>query len=123
MEKIEMEYNMNVSPRILFIRLSTADGMAEWFADEVNVNENVFTFIWNGAEQKAEQLKSKKEEFVQYQWLDGDEDTYFEFKLQKDELTGELALIITDFAEPNEIEDARNLWDSQISHLKHILGM
>ena len=123
MEKIEMEYNMKGSPRILFIRLSTADGMAEWFADEVNVNENVFTFIWNGAEQKAEQLKSKKEEFVQYQWLDGDEDTYFEFKLQKDELTGELALIITDFAEPNEIEDARNLWDSQISHLKHILGM
>ena len=123
MEKIEMEYNMNVSPRILFIRLSTADGMAEWFADEVNVNENVFTFIWNGAEQKAEQLKSKKEEFVQYQWLDGDEDTYFEFKLQKDELTGELALIITDFAEPNELEDARNLWDSHISHLKHILGM
>lgn len=124
MEKFQIEYNMSVSPRMLFNRLSTATGLAEWFADEVYVNDKVFTFIWNGSEQKAEIIRKKNNDMVRFKWLDGDQkDNYFEFRLQEDELTGELALIITDFADQDEIQDAKDLWNSQVSELKHNLGI
>jgi len=43
--------------------------------------------------------------------------------LHTDELTGDVALLITDFAEEEDIEDSQELWNKQISNLKHILGL
>ena len=60
---------------------------------------------------------------VRFKWVDDDEDSYFEFKIRKDELTGEVALVITDFAEDDEKEEAVDLWDTQIAELKHALGL
>ena len=40
-----------------------------------------------------------------------------------DELTGDVALLITDFSEEDEKDDAIDLWDSQISELKHTIGL
>ncbi len=122
-EKYQLEFNINSSPKILFNRLSTASGLNEWFADNVGVQGKIFTFEWSGTEQKAEMVNRKDLRYVRFHWLDDEDDkAYFEFKLNLDELTGDLALIITDFAEPDEIEDAKELWDTQISELKHILG-
>lgn len=122
--KYQIEFVINTSERILFNRLSTASGLTEWFADDVNVQDNVFTFVWNGVEQKAKLLSKKNLSYVKFHWLDDeDEETYFEFRLNKLELTGGLALIVTDFAEDDDKEDAINLWDAQISELKHILGL
>lgn len=124
LEKYQLEYTLKSSAKILFNRLSTASGLNEWFADEVNINQGIFTFIWDGSEQKAKLVNKKDLKHVRFHWLDDeDEKTYFEFKLKSDDLTGDLALIVTDFAEVDEIEDATNLWDSQISELKHILGL
>ena len=122
--KYQLEYVINTSERILFNRLSTASGLTEWFADDVNVQDNVFTFVWNGVEQKAKLLSKKNLSYVKFHWLeDEDEDSYFEFRLNKLELTGGLALLVTDFSEDDEKEDATSLWDTQISELKHILGL
>lgn len=122
-EKFQLEYTINSSPKVLFNRLSTAGGLSEWFADDVNVQSDVFTFIWDGAEQQAKLVNRKDMKYVRFQWLDEDDDkVYFEFKLRTDELTGDLALIVTDFAEPEEKEDTIELWDTQISELKHIIG-
>ncbi|MEA2107290.1 MAG: START-like domain-containing protein, partial [Bacteroidota bacterium] len=82
-----------------------------------------YTFIWNGAEQSAKLLTKKDNQLVRYQWTEDDEDTYFEFKIHKDDLTGEVALVITDFAEDDEKDDSIDLWDSQIAELKHTLGL
>ena len=61
---------------------------------------------------------------VKFKWIDEEDDNnYFEFRIRQDELTGDVALIITDFAEDDEKEDSVDLWDSQISELKHALGL
>ena len=119
--KYTIEYTMKSSSRVLFNRLSTASGLSEWFADDVKIQGNNFIFIWDGSEEEAELLK-RDQKSVKFRWVDEDEDTYFEFKINKLELTGDIALIITDFAEEDEIEEAKELWDKQISILKRILG-
>jgi len=121
--KFELEYSLNSSPKILYPRLVTPAGLSEWFADDININGDIYTFIWNGAEQAAKLLTKKDNQLVRYQWVDDEEDVFFEFRIRKDELTGEVALVITDFAENDEKDDAIDLWDSQISELKHTLGL
>lgn len=122
-EKFEIEYIVNTSPTILFTRLSTPSGLSEWFADDVNLKGKVFTFVWEGTEQQAELIAKKENKLVRFHWLDDeDEKTYFEFRIETDELTGENAIIVTDFIEPDETESAIELWNQQIEELKHGLG-
>lgn len=119
-EKLELEYVINCSPKVLYNRLSSASGLAEWFADDVAVNGKKFTFIWDGFEQVANLALRKENLIVRFEWVD--DDTFFEFKITRDELTGDVSLLITDFAESDEMEEARSLWDSQVTILKHVLG-
>jgi len=122
--KFELEYTLNSSPKILFTRLSTAEGLAEWFADDVHVDGEEYIFIWDSTEQRAKQVLFRENKQVRFKWTDSDDDDrYFEFKLDIDELTGDVALIITDFAEEDEKEDAIYLWDTQISELKRAIGL
>jgi len=122
--KIQMEYPMHCSPKVLFLRLSSPAGLEEWFADQVNLVEpNVFSFSWGDVPQNAKIIASKDLKFVRYKWLD-DEDpqAYFEFKITIDELTGDLSLVIIDYVFEGEQIDSSKLWDKQINELKHVLG-
>lgn len=122
-KKIELEYTFRSSTKVLYNRLSTASGLSEWFADNVTIRGDEFVFVWEGIEQRAILVKSKDCEYVRFQWEDEDEeDEYFEFRISEDDVTGESALILTDFVESDEEEDAIELWDAQISELKHVLG-
>lgn len=121
-QKYEMEFIFRTSPRILFTRLSTADGLAQWFADDVNINDNIFTFVWEGSEQDAKKLKERAGKLIRFHWVDDDDDCYFEFRLEIDDLTSEIALMVTDFAEEDELEEAKDLWESQIGSLMQLLG-
>ena len=123
--KFELEYTLNSSPKVLFSRLSTAEGLAEWFADDVQVRGENYTFIWDDTEHQARLSQLKDNKHVKFKWDDPDseEERFFEFKLSVDELTGDVALLITDFAEEDEKEDAINLWDTQIAELRQVLGL
>ncbi len=121
--KFELEYSVNTSPKVLFNRLSTPAGLAEWFADDVNLKGKILTFVWDNTEQQAEILHRKDQKCIRFRWLDENEEDFFEFRLAKDELTGDLALIVTDFADEDEKEDAIDLWNSQIAELKHAIGL
>jgi hypothetical protein len=123
--KFELEYNLNCSPKVLFSRLSTPEGLGEWFADQVNVDGDLFTFFWNSSESKARLSALKENKMVRFEWLgmENEESNFFEFRINMEELTNELALIITDFAEAEEKEDSIYLWDSQINDLKRALGI
>jgi len=123
--KFELEYNLNCSPKVLFSRLSTPEGLGEWFADQVNVDGDIFIFYWNSSESKARLSALKENKMVRFEWIgmEHEESNYFEFRINLEELTNELALIITDFAEAEEKEDAIYLWDSQINDLKRALGI
>jgi hypothetical protein len=123
--KFELEYTLNCSPKVLFSRLSTPEGLGEWFADQVNVEGDLFFFYWNSSESRARLSALKENKMVRFEWLgmEKEEDNFFEFRINIEELTGDLALIITDFAEPDDKEDAIYLWDSQIQNLKRMLGI
>ncbi len=122
--KYELEYTLNTSPSILFNRFSTPEGLSEWFAENVNLQRGIYTFIWEGTEQEASVVQKKNNKLIRFHWEDDeDADTYFEFRIHTDELTGDVALLITDFAEEDEKDDAIDLWDSQISELKHAIGL
>ena len=121
--KYELEYTFNTSPSILYNRISTPEGLSEWFADNVNLRKNSFTFIWEGAEQEASVVQKKTNKYIRFHWEEDDDEIFFEFRIHTDELTGDVALLIIDFAEEDEKGDAIDLWDSQISELKHAIGL
>ncbi|MBT3621295.1 MAG: SRPBCC domain-containing protein [Flavobacteriales bacterium] len=122
--KYTLEFPINSSVNILYKRLSTASGLAEWFADDVVIKDKVFTFFWDGSEQDAKLLKLKTNQFIRFKWEENDtKEDYFEFFIQIDEMTSDVSLIITDFAEDaQEQEEQSQLWEKQISQLKRAIG-
>ena len=120
-----IEYDFQSSPQLLFQHLSTASGLSEWFSDDVNYRGEKYTFFWGDSEEYARVLSKKINEKIKFQWINGDddeEDYFFEFKIQMDEITKDVSLIITDYADEDELEEAKLLWDSLISDLKQVLG-
>jgi len=120
-----IEYDFHSSPQLLFQYLSTPSGLSEWFADNVNSRGELFIFIWDDSEEQAKLIQKKNNDRVRFQWQNDEEDFdqyYFEFKIQVDEITKDVSLIITDFAEEDEIEESKMLWDNLVSDLKQVLG-
>ena len=121
--KYELEFLINSTTSVLYNMISTPSGLSEWFADDINIKDDVFTFIWDGEEEEAELISSKKGEYVRFRWINEElENEFFEFRIKVDALTKEVALIVTDHSEPEELDSAKQLWDSQIHELMHILG-
>jgi hypothetical protein len=121
-KKIELEFPMNASPKVLFYRLSSPSGLSEWFADDVNVKGNIYTFFWDDNKQQAELLSQKDGKYARFRWLEEDEESFFEFKITQDDLTGDVSLVITDCIEEDEADDASDLWEKQVRVLKRNLG-
>lgn len=121
-KKIELEYIFSSSVKVLFSRLSTASGLAEWFADDVIQKDGKFIFIWNGIEHPAYLLEQKPNVFVRFRWEGGAEEEYFEFNIHVQPLTEDVALIITDFTDDEDDGDMVELWNKQIEMLHRNLG-
>ena len=122
--KVTLEYPMNCSPLVLYPRLSTPGGLSEWFANNVNVDGKYFVFYWDGSSQRAELQYKRENIFVRFKWDDDlQENTFFEFRIVSDELTGDNALMIIDFAEEDEKDEITELWNSQVIALKHCVGV
>jgi len=122
--KFEMEFPIKVSQKLLFQYISTPSGLSEWFSDNVNSRGEIFIFIWDDSEESAKLIRKTNNEKIQFQWLeDEDTDYYFELRIQFDEITKDVSLIVTDFAEAeDEVEESKLLWTNQIGDLKKVLG-
>ena len=121
--KFELEFPIRSSLRILFNQISTPSGLSEWFADNVNLNDKNYTFFWDGDEQDAELLSKKNNQSIKFRWLDEPSDTFFELKIIVDDITQDISLIVTDFAEDEEDEEeAKLLWEKQIEKLRQSIG-
>lgn len=121
--KYTLEFPINSSVTILYKRLSTPEGLAEWFADDVFIKDKIYTFYWDSSAQSAMLLKKKNNEYIRFKWEDDSSEGYFEFFIQIDEMTQDVALIVTDFAEDeDEKEEQTNLWTKQIDQLKRAIG-
>jgi len=125
-EKIHIEQLLNATSRnIIWSTISTPIGLESWFADRIKVTDKTFTFIWGKTEiREAEIIAIRANSFIRFHWLDDDDEkTYFELKMNYNELTGDYVLEITDFADPEELDDQKELWNSQIDALRRSSGM
>ena len=121
--QFEMEFPIQVSQKLLYQYISTPSGLSEWFADNVNSRGEKFAFIWDDSEESANLVSKKMPEKIRFQWIDDkDTDYYFELRIQFDEITKDVSLIVTDFAEDGEVEESKMLWTNQVSDLKKVLG-
>ncbi len=122
-EKFQMEFPLKASPSLVFEYIASEDGLGEWFADDVKEQGDEFTFIWDGSEETASLLRFKTEQLVRFRWEE-DEDTkyFFEMAIVIDDITNDLALVVTDFAEPDEVEEQKQYWENLIDDLKAIIG-
>lgn len=123
--KFEIEFPIQASPQLLYQYLSTPSGLSEWFSDNVNSRGEIFTFFWDDSEEQAKLLSKKSGERVKFRWLFDEEEGntyYFEIRIQVDEITKDVSLIVTDYAHEGEVDEAKMLWTNQISDLKQVLG-
>jgi hypothetical protein len=123
--KYELEFEVKSSVPVLYNMISTPSGLSEWFADDVNIKGDNFIFFWDGATETARLITKRKGEAVKFQWEEDQEaglKTYFEIAIKVDDLTNDVAIIITDFADEDELEESQSLWENQIGELKMVIG-
>ena len=122
--KYNLEFQITSSVSILYNRLSNPSGLAVWFANDVIIKDKIYSFFWDGHKQDAKLLNKKDNQFIRFKWVDDEEtESYFEFKIQIDDITQDLALIVTDFAEDeDEKQEQTELWSKQIQQLKRAIG-
>ena len=124
-EKFELEYLLKTSPRVLENMIGSPTGLSEWFADDVNANDDIYSFVWDGSVEEARLITHKMNTKIKFKWLADEEeglDTYFEINYQVDSMTSMVALRIVDFSSSEDKEGAIMLWDQQINDLKRLLG-
>ena len=121
--KYTCEFMVRSSPAILYNFLTSASSLAQWFCDTCDVNGDVYTFGWDGFEENAILEDTDEDRYVKYSWEDSEyPDEFFEFEIYKSEISNDTVLTITDFADADDVEDQRLLWESQIETLSKRIG-
>ena len=122
--KVQYEYNMHCLSEILYEYMASAEGLSEWFADDVIEKGDDFFFSWNGGPgEKATLIRYKPESFVRYRWEEDEgSKNYFEMTIVIDDITDDLALIVTDFCEPGDEVENQLYWENLIENLRLKLG-
>jgi uncharacterized protein YndB with AHSA1/START domain len=121
--KLELEFIVHCSPHILFNCISNPSNLEEWYADSVNMKNNILSFKWEGEERQADLITVKKDSSIKWRWKDdGFEGTFCEMRIKIDEMTDEVALIVTDFCDDEDIDDTKMLWDMAIENLHRVIG-
>lgn len=121
------EYEIRASKKMLYPYISTASGLAQWFADDVNIDEDkIFTFIWDGEESQARMLSHRVNSHVKFEFLpkseDDDDPNHVEFKLDMNEITQEVFIRVTDYSDMEDEEELHELWDSLMHNLRELVG-
>ena len=124
-EKFELEFLLKTSLRVLDNMIGSPSGLSEWFADNVTVRDDMYSFEWDGAIEEARLLTRKMNSKMKFKWLEDEEngdDYYFEINFEVDSMTSAVSLKVIDFSEADEIESSKMLWEQQINDLKRIIG-
>jgi uncharacterized protein YndB with AHSA1/START domain len=118
----DIEFIFRASPVIIYKFLTTPACLIRWFCEKVDIENDIYTFEWDGSEEIAELVDDIEEERLRFKWEDAEEGEYLEFRMYKSPVTAETILEITDFADEDEVEDQKQLWESQMAVLKHEMG-
>ncbi len=121
--KVELEFIFRASPNLLYQFITTPACLVRWYCDDVEINEDLFSFSWNGSIEDAEMVDDFEDERVRFKWLDADDEKeYFEFKMYKSDVTQETILEITDYCDQGDEKSTKDWWTSQITALKQECG-
>ncbi len=124
--KITLEYEINASKKMLYPYLSSASGLAQWYADDVWIDEDkIFHFIWDEEEHKARMVAHRTNHNVKFEFFNDlieEEPSFIEMRIEENELTQSVYIRITDFSDMEDDEEVRELWDNLIHDLKEIVG-
>jgi len=119
---LELEFIFRASPTILYKFFTTPSCLIRWFCDEVDITGEEYDFIWSGAGEKATLIDDIEDERVRFKWEDAEDGEYFEFRMAKSPVTAETILEITDFCDEDELDDTKQLWESQMKTLRQETG-
>lgn len=124
MERVsfELEFIFRASPTILYKFLTTPSCLIRWFCDEVDITGEEYEFVWSGAGESATLIDDIEDERVRFEWEDGEEGEYFEFRMSRSPVTGETILELTDYCDADELDDQKQLWESQMKVLRQETG-
>ena len=132
-QRIDIEYPLTTkSHNIVWDQISSAHGLERWLADHVEERDGEFTFTWGEPWTEQDVRKAHLIEYVKYdhirlRWEEddepGDEDCYWEMRIEKSELTSHLNLLITDFADDDDVDGLRILWESNLDRLHRASGL
>ncbi len=129
-QKITLERELrSKSANIIWPFLSTPAGLAKWVADSVEQEGDTFSFTWgeiwkHHEVRTATVISDIKNDFIRYVWKDDiDDKAYWELKIVRSDITGDYILIITDFAEDDDIETLYDLWEANLERLHHATGL
>ena len=127
-QKFVGEYPIKASRKMLFPYLSTATGLCQWFADDVNINniDKTLIFLVDGEERIAVIDSIKNNRYVKFRFINEDEkpkenDT-LEFRLEINELTQEVFVRVEEYTESDDLEESYQIWDNLLAQLKEIIG-
>lgn len=141
---------MRASQKILFPYLNTPGGLAQWFADDVKVDEDkIYHFFWNDEEQRAKVAVNRRDQLIRFEYLPGsvkvvgsgiapavpasgdgsanssegeEELPYVEFTLEKNEMTQSVFLKVVDCTTIGDEDEIQEIWDSMITNLREMIG-
>ena len=123
------DYEIHASVKMLYPYIQTASGLSEWFADNVTINNNdkSFTFFWDNEQHRARLAAFRTNHFVRFEFLPEGKDeendpSYFELRLEFNELTQSTYLKIIDYSDFDDIRELNILWDGLVEQLKTIVG-
>ena len=120
--RIDMEFIFKASPSIIYQFLTMPECLVRWFCDAVDISDDVYTFEWEGSPEDAELIDDIEEERLRFKWMDAEEDEFLEFRMYKSDVTNETILEITDYCDDDEVQEQRDLWETQVSELRKECG-
>lgn len=116
--KFDTEFIFRASPAILYKFITTPACLVRWFCDKVDIQDEIYTFDWQGAEETAEMVDDIEEERVRFVWTDAEEGEFLEFRMYKSDVTNETIMEISDFCDDDEVEEQIDYWTTLMSQLK-----
>ena len=127
MEKFEGDFEIRASKKMLYPYISTASGLAQWFADDVNINEDKdFNFIYDDADHRAKMVAHRLNQYVKFEFPDDldeeDDPSYVELHLEENELTQTVYLKVVDYSDFDDNQEQYELWEDLVHSLKDIVG-
>lgn len=121
--KFTLEFIFRASPAILYKFIKDPSCIVRWFCDEVDITGETYTFSWEGSDESADLVDDFEEEKLVFKWHDADDDDEFlEFAFSRSPVTGETIFEITDFCDEFDLNDQKQLWESQIKVLRQETG-